>query len=166
VRQVIIRSARPDEYPAVGELRVAAYEALGLLPEGSGYAATLRSFGFGGDCTVLVAVDEAGGILGTITLEPFEPSSELARDETEADIRAFAVAPNTQGGGVGRQLLLAVMESGAKQGLRRLRLCTRPAMEAAQHLYAAAGFTRTPELDFEPFPGISLRAYELALPLG
>jgi hypothetical protein len=37
-------------------------------------------------------------------------------------------------------------------------------MKAAQHLYAAAGFSRTPELDFEPVPGISLRAYELALP--
>jgi hypothetical protein len=39
----------------VGELRVAAYRALGLLPEGSGYAETLRGFGFGGDCVVLVA---------------------------------------------------------------------------------------------------------------
>jgi ribosomal protein S18 acetylase RimI-like enzyme len=163
---VIIRDVRPDEYLAVGELRVAAYQALGLLPEDSEYAETLRGFGFNGDCTVLVAVDEAGGILGTITLEPFEPSSELAQDETEADIRAFAVAPQAQGSGVGRQLLLAVIESAAKQGLRRLRLCTQPAMKAAQRLYAAAGFSRTPELDFEPLPGVSLQAYELALPLG
>jgi ribosomal protein S18 acetylase RimI-like enzyme len=163
---MIIRDARPDEYPVVGKLRVAAYESLGLLPEGSGYAETLRGFGFGGDCTVLVAVDEAdGGILGTITLEPFATSSELARDETEADLRAFAVAPQAQGRGVGWQLLLAVVESASRQGVRRLRLCTRPAMRAAQHLYAAAGFSRTPELDFEPIPGVSLQAYELALPL-
>jgi ribosomal protein S18 acetylase RimI-like enzyme len=166
VLQVIIRDARPDEYPVVGELRVAAYQALGLLPEGSGYAGTLRGFGFGGGCTVLVAVDEAdGGMLGTITLEPFAPSSELARDETEADLRAFAVALQAQGRGVGRQLLLAVVEAASKQGMRRLRLCTRPAMRAAQHLYASAGFSRTPELDFEPIPGVSLQAYELALPL-
>jgi ribosomal protein S18 acetylase RimI-like enzyme len=161
---VIIRDARPDEFPVIGELRVAAYQAHGLLPEG-GYAETLRGFGFGGDCTVLVAVDEAGGgILGTITLEPFAPSSELARDESEADLRAFAVAPQAQGRGVGWQLLLAVVESASKQGVRRLRLCTRPAMQAAQHLYAAAGFSRTPELDFEPVPGVGLRAYELPLP--
>ena len=65
-----IREARPDEYAAVGELRVVAYRALGLLPEGSGYAETLRGFGFADGCVVLVAVDEAGsGILGTITLE-------------------------------------------------------------------------------------------------
>lgn len=153
----------------VGELRVAAYRALGLLPEGSGYAETLRKFGFDGDCAVLVAAGETAGeadrILGTITLEPFDPASELARDETEADIRAFAVAPRAQGQGVGRELLLAVIECAEKRGLRRLRLCTQPAMKAAQHLYAATGFARTPELDFEPVPGITLRAYELPLPL-
>jgi ribosomal protein S18 acetylase RimI-like enzyme len=167
VRHVIIRSARPGEHAVVGELRVAAYRALGLLPEGSAYAETLRSFGFSGDNEVLVAADEAGnGILGTITLEPFGPASELAKDDTEADIRAFAVAPSAQGQGVGRELLFAVIERAEKRGMRRLLLCTRPAMEAAQHLYVTVGFSRTPELDFTPVPGITLRAYELALPPG
>src|SRR6267378_7261320 len=87
VHHVIIRDARPDEHAAVGELRVSAYRALGLLAEGSGYADTLRGFGFGGDAMVLVAVDETDdSILGTITLEPFDPSSELAKDDTEADV--------------------------------------------------------------------------------
>jgi hypothetical protein len=44
-----------------------------------------------------------------------------------------------------------------------LRLCTQPAMNAAQALYASSGFTRTPELDFEPAPGVTLRAYSLPL---
>jgi ribosomal protein S18 acetylase RimI-like enzyme len=162
---VIIREPRPDEYVAVGELRVAAYRALGLLPEGSGYAETLREFGFADGCVVLVAVSEPQtGILGTITLEPFGLASELAQDETEADIRAFAVAPRAQGQGVGRNLLLAVIECAGKRGVCFLRLCTRPAMKAAQHLYTRTGFSRTPDLDFEPGPGIILRAYELALP--
>jgi GNAT superfamily N-acetyltransferase len=162
---VIIRDARPEEYGAVGELRVTAYRGEGLLPEGSRYAEILREFGFDGDCAVLVAADEAGsGILGTITLEPFGPASELARDETEADIRAFGVAPEAQGRGVGRKLLLAVIECADKRGLRRLRLCTQSAMKAAQHLYATTGFVRTPDLDFEPAPGVFLRAYELVVP--
>ena len=170
VRQVIIRDARPDEAAAVGELRVAAYRALGLLPAGSEYAQTLRALGFDGDRgdrAVLVAADEAGNqILGTVTLESFEPGSELAKDQTEADVRAFAVAPRAQGQGVGRELLLAVIERAEKRGLRRLRLCTQPAMRAAQHLYVTTGFRRTPDLDWEPRPGLILRAYELALPLG
>jgi ribosomal protein S18 acetylase RimI-like enzyme len=169
VRQVIIRDARPDERAAVGELRVAAYRALGLLPDGSEYAQTLRGLGFEGergDCAVLVAVGEAGNqILGTVTLEPFEPGSELAKDDTEADLRAFAVAPHAQGQGVGRELLLAVIERAENRGVRRLRLCTQPAMRAAQHLYETTGFSRTPDLDWEPRPGLILRAYELPLPL-
>jgi len=162
---VIIREARPDEHAAVGELRVVAYRTLGLLPEGSGYAETLRGFGFADDCVVLVAASEAANsILGTITLEPFGPANELAQDETEADIRAFAVAPQAQGQGVGRKLLLAVIECAGKRGVCRLRLCTQAAMKAAQHLYTRTGFSRTPDLDFEPVPGITLRAYELVLP--
>jgi GNAT superfamily N-acetyltransferase len=162
VRHVMIRDVRADECPLVGELRVAAYRALGLLPEGSAYTETLRGFGFDGECTVLVACDEAdGGILGTITVEPFGPHSELARDETEADVRAFAVAPGAQGRGIGRELLAAAVECAAKRGVILLRLCTQPAMQAAQALYATAGFTRTPELDFEPAPGVTLRAYSL-----
>jgi ribosomal protein S18 acetylase RimI-like enzyme len=169
VRQVIIREARPDERAAVGELRVAAYRALGLLPDGSEYAQTLRRLGFDGDrggCTVLVAADDAGDqILGTVMLEAFEPGSELAKDDTEADVRAFAVAPHAQGQGVGRELLLALIEHADKRGVRRLRLCTQPAMRAAQHLYVTTGFSRTPDLDWEPRPGLILRAYELSLPL-
>jgi sugar lactone lactonase YvrE/GNAT superfamily N-acetyltransferase len=164
VGRVIIRDARSGEHAVVGELRVAAYRALGLLPEGSRYAETLRGFGFGGDCTVLVAVDTGeNNILGTITLQPFDPSSELAQDETEADIRAFAVAPLGQGRGVGRELLLAVIECAQKRGMRRVRLCTQPAMKAARHLYETTGFSRTPDLDFEPAPGLTLQAFELTL---
>jgi ribosomal protein S18 acetylase RimI-like enzyme len=164
VHHVIIRDATVGEYPLVGELRVAAYQACGLLPEGIDYAQVLRGFGFDGDCAVLVAVDEAdGGILGTIALEPFGPESELAQDETEADLRAFAVAPDAQGRGVGRELLAAAIHRAAGRGVGRLRLCTRPTMKAAQRLYAAAGFARTPELDFEPVPGVRLSAYELAV---
>ena len=148
----------------MGELRVSAYRELGLLSGEDGYAQTLRGFGFGGDCTVLVAIDDvAEAVLGTITLEPFDRDSELARDATEADIRAFAVASQAQGKGVGRRLLEAVIECARQRGLRRLRLCTQPAMVAAQHLYVATGFSRTPELDFSPMADLTLRAYELDL---
>jgi ribosomal protein S18 acetylase RimI-like enzyme len=165
---VIIREVRPGEQARVGELRVTAYRSIGLLPEGSVYADTLRGFGFGfeGDCTVLVAVDAAGEIVGTVAFEPFSPGSELARDDAEADVRAFAVSARSQGQGVGRRLLTAVVEYAADRGIRTLRLCTQPAMTTAQRLYAAAGFVRTPDFDFEPVPGLTLRAYELTLAPG
>lgn len=162
---MIIREVRQDEHEAVGELRVTAYQALGLLPEGSGYAETLRDLGFDDHCEVIIAADEAGDVvLGTVTIEPFGPCSELARNEAEADIRALAVSPSAQGQGIGRELLLAVIERAREHGVRTLRLCTQPAMTTAQHLYATAGFSRTPELDSEPVPGVLLLAYVLPLP--
>ncbi len=148
----------------MGELRVSAYQAQDLLAPEGGYSETLRVFGFDGRCTVLVADDEAGGLLGTVAYEPFGPDSELARDAAEAEIRAFAVDVRAQGQGIGGQLLSAVTGYAAAHGIRTLRLCTQPAMLAAQHLYARAGFTRTPERDFEPAPGVILRAYQLPLP--
>ena len=167
MHQVIIRDVRPDEHAAVGELRVSAYRARGSLSAGSRYAETLRGFGFAGGYTVLVAVDEGDdSALGTITLEWFGPDSELAKDGTEADVRAFAVAVRAQGKGVGRLLLQAAIERAQRRGLRRLRLCTQPEMRTAQHLYEAAGFARTPEFDFAPVPGLLLCAYELDLRAG
>ncbi|HTR90336.1 MAG TPA: GNAT family N-acetyltransferase [Trebonia sp.] len=73
----------------------------------------------------------------------------------------FAAA---QGRGVGRELLDALIKLAGTSGVRRLRLCTLSPMKAAQHLYETAGFTRTPDLDWEPAPGVALRAYELAVP--
>ncbi len=162
---MIIRAAQSDERELIGELRVAAYRDSGFVSEGAGYAETLRNFGFDDGCVILVAVcdDGSDGLLGTVALELFGPHSELARDETEADVRAFAVASGTQGRGVGRALLSAVTDLGRQRGLRTLRLCTQPAMLAAQHLYEKAGFARTPALDWSPVPGLTLRAYELPL---
>ena len=68
--------------------------------------------------------------------------------------------------GLEKSTMTGLVNRAEKRGLRRLRLCTQPAMRAAQHLYAATGFSRTPELDFEPVPGLTLRAFELALPVG
>lgn len=157
----MIREVRDGERSAVGDLRVSAYRALGLLS--GGYAETLRGFGFGDDCLILVAADSGGRLAGTITVEWFGPHSELAADDTEADVRAFAVDAGAQGRGTGRALLTAAVEHAAKRGLRRLRLCTQPQMEKAQRLYAAAGFTRTPDLDWQPAGGPFLQAYLLEL---
>jgi ribosomal protein S18 acetylase RimI-like enzyme len=159
---VTIREVRDDERAAVGELRVAAYRASGLLSDG--YAEALRGFGFGGDCLILVAAGEDDRLAGTIAVEWFGPHSELAKDDTEADIRAFAVDAGAQGQGTGRALLAAAVEYAAKRGLSRIRLCTQPEMKTAQRLYAAAGFTRTPGLDWRPPGGPFLQAYVLELP--
>jgi ribosomal protein S18 acetylase RimI-like enzyme len=177
-RAVAIRDARPEELAAVGEIRVSAYVAGGFLSPDSGYAPRLRALGSSGEGTVLVAIAGAGDggaagdggpaaddgrIVGTVMLVMPPQTSEIAAPD-EAEIRALAVAPGTQGMGVGRALLQAVVDRAARHGARALVLSTQPEMRAAHRLYEDAGFTRQPSRDWSPEPGLTLLAYDLALP--
>ncbi|MGH3166973.1 MAG: GNAT family N-acetyltransferase [Trebonia sp.] len=180
---MIVREMLPGEAEAVGALRVDAYSGGGFLSAGTGYADTLRALGFGGGgsggpdrsggsghATVFVAAEGApdgnggaGELLGTVMLEAWHAASEVSQGPDEAEVRAFAVAPRAQGRGVGRALMLAVIDAAAASGARRLLLSTRPEMRAAQHLYHSLGFVRAPELDWAPVAGVSLLGFILPL---
>jgi len=71
--------------------------------------------------------------------------------------------PEVRGSGLGRALLTSVIDRAAADGVRRLVLLTQPDMKAAHHLYETAGFTRLPERDWSPEPGVTLLAYALDL---
>jgi len=172
---VEIRDARPDEFDELGDVRVAAYRADGFLAPQSTYAPTLRALGADGLDVVLVAVDDRdpesghGRILGTVMLQGPGQGGEMLQGPEEAEIRALAVAPEAQGTGLGRRLLGAVIARAAAAGIRRVLLLTQPDMKAAQHLYEQAGFSRLPDRDWSPEPGLTLLAYALDLekePLG
>jgi ribosomal protein S18 acetylase RimI-like enzyme len=203
---VMIREARPDEWAAVGDLRVAAYAAGGFL--NPGYAPELRALGTQGDGTVLVAVPEdgppggsadggtaggsedggtadapadggtaagsgdgpgrglangAGLIAGTIMLVTWPLAGELVGGPDEAEIRALAVAPGVQNGGVGTGLLLTALNWAELAGARRVVLSTLPGMRAAHRLYERNGFRRLPDRDWSPRAGVQLLAYSLEL---
>jgi ribosomal protein S18 acetylase RimI-like enzyme len=160
---VEIRDARPTEYDEVGDVRVAAYRADRFLSPQSTYAPTLRALGADGFGEVLVAVDGSGRILGTVMLQGWPHAGEIVAGPEEAEIRALAVAPEAQGTGLGGRLLAAVIARAAAVGVRRLLLLTQPDMKAAQHLYERAGFSRLPDRDWSPEPGVTLLAYTLDL---
>lgn len=188
---VMIREARPGEWAAVGDLRVAAYEAGGFL--NPGYAPELRALGTQGDGTVLVAApadgppggttagttagltagsgagpgrglaNGAGPIAGTIMLVTWPLAGELVGGPDEAEIRALAVAPGVQNGGVGTGLLLTALNWAELAGARRVVLSTLPEMRAAHRLYERNGFRRLPDRDWSPRAGVQLLAYSLEL---
>ena len=157
-----IRDARPDEFDEVGDVRLAAYVADGFLSPQSTYAPMLRALGADGHSLVLVAVRD-GRILGTVMLQGGPAPGETVAGPGEAEIRALAVVPEVRGSGLGRALLTSVMDRAAADGVRRLVLLTQPDMKAAHHLYETAGFTRLPERDWSPEPGLTLLAYALDL---
>ncbi len=170
---VIVRTALPGELPAIGDLRVAAYEAGDFLSDASHYTETLRALGGDGTGQILAAVPESDprpasreDLMGTVMLEWWPGGGHVAQSADEAEIRALAVDPRAQGRGVGRALLRAAAERATAAGICRLVLCTQTTMLAAQRLYISEGYRRLPERDWSPVPGFTLLSYgrDLAVP--
>ena len=140
--------ARPEEYAAAGNLVVDAYRRLPDAGQTSAYEPRLRDVaGRAAVATVLVAVAADGMLLGSATY--VDSPGELAEsgDDRDAHIRMLAVAPASQGKGVGRALVNACIERARAAGKHRILLKTRPSMTAAHRLYEGLGFRRESSLD-------------------
>jgi ribosomal protein S18 acetylase RimI-like enzyme len=160
---VLIRDATPAEMTQVGNVRVTAYLAGQHLSANSGYEQRLRELGADGVGDVLVAVDAGGEITGTVMLQPWPHAGKVVTGPDEAEIRALAVLPRAQGGGLGQALLDAVIDRARVRRVRHLVLFTQCDMVVAHQLYARTGFTRLTDRDWAPSPGNLLLAYGLAL---
>jgi ribosomal protein S18 acetylase RimI-like enzyme len=64
---------------------------------------------------------------------------------------------------VGELLVRECLDRARAAGKRRMVLSTDPRMAAAHRLYTRLGFTRLPERDWAPRPGIDLLVYALEL---
>ncbi len=155
-----VRPVRPEEVAEAGALVEAAYTAGGLLDNDRGYGAHVRDVaGRVGDVPVLVAVRN-GRIVGSVTIAPHGSAhSELAR-EGEVEFRYLGVAPEAWGSGVATRLVAAVEDYAVDTGAERLVLCVISDNVAAERVYQRIGFTRVPERDWEPAPGILLRVWQ------
>ena len=159
---VTVRLARPAEYAAVGELTGAVYDAEGFAH--GDYLPVLRDAASrAATADLLVAVDAAGRLLGTVTcILGGTPYADVARPG-EAEFRMLAVRPEARGEGIGELLVRACIARAWDAGARRLVISTQPEMATAHRLYERLGFTRSPERDWSPEPGVDLRTYTLEL---
>lgn len=160
---VTVRPVHSDEYDKVGDLVMAAYGA--LRPVRGPYEDEIRSVAeraAGAD--VLVAVDDSGELLGTVTFVSGHGSyaREIARGG-EAEFRMLAVAPQAQGRGVGRALVEECLRRARALRMDRLVLSSGDWMTSAHRLYENCRFRRTPERDWEPAPHVRLVTYALDL---
>lgn len=154
-----VRPAHPREYRAIGELTAAAYLADGLLAPGDAYLTELADVAHRAEhAELLVAVDESG-LLGSVTIvHPGTHYSEIARGG-ELEFRMLATTPAARGRGVGEALTRAVLDRARSSGAEAVVMSSLDAMRAAHRLYVRLGFTRVPERDREPLPGLWLRAF-------
>ncbi|GAA1230350.1 GNAT family N-acetyltransferase [Oryzihumus leptocrescens] len=159
-----VRPAEPRDHDAVGALTVRAYVDDGHIPADADYTVRLADAGGrAADALLLVAVDEDDEPVGTVTFAVAgSPMAELSR-EGEAEFRMLAVSPRARGRGVGEALVRACLDEARRAGARTVVLSTQPRMTAAHRIYERLGFTRTPERDWSPVPGVDLLAYRLDL---
>jgi ribosomal protein S18 acetylase RimI-like enzyme len=165
--EVTIRPAREAELPAVGRLTYEAYLAEGYLAgrEDGYYAGQLADARPRyEEAELLVAVDDADTLLGTVTIAgPGSPWRETGTEE-QLEFRMLAVSPAAQGRGVGEALTRRVLETAASRGFTSVAMSTSVKMQTAHRLYERLGFRRTPELDWSPEPDVPLITYRLDLP--
>jgi ribosomal protein S18 acetylase RimI-like enzyme len=75
----------------------------------------------------------------------------------------LAVDPAVRDRGVGEALVRTCLDRARAAGKARMVLSTDPRMTAAHRLYGRLGFSRLPERDWTPVPGVELRVYALDL---
>ncbi|MET9633949.1 GNAT family N-acetyltransferase [Lentzea sp. NPDC006480] len=163
---LIIRPATEADLPAVGSVTVEAYRVNGYLEGTDDYADTLAdSAARFRDAELLVAVDESGAVLGSVTVvHPGTPYAEISQPG-ELEFRMLSVAASARGRGVGEALVRTVIDRARAAGVGQVVLSSSEKMAAAHRLYERLGFTRLPERDWAPLPGVKLMAYAYGMPL-
>ena len=161
----IVRRATPADLPRIGRLGALLVEEhydfdprrfLAARPRTpADYASFMSAQLEDPDMTVLVA-DENGDVVG-YAYAAVEGHDYMALRGPAGVLHDVVVDPEHRGRGVGRLLLDAALQFLRSRGAPRVVLSTAARNEAAQRLFASAGFRRTMvemtrELD-DPAPG-------------
>jgi GNAT superfamily N-acetyltransferase len=155
-----VRRAHPEELAAAGAVVAQAY-LLDGHDEESYLPVLADAASRAEDGEVLVALDGAGQVLGSVTFAaPPSPLAELSRDD-EAEFRMLGVSPTARGRGVGTALVQACVDRAKALGKAGIVICTEPEMRSAHRIYERFGFVRDPERDWRPLPDLPLLAYQL-----
>jgi ribosomal protein S18 acetylase RimI-like enzyme len=154
-----VETASPEDYPRIAELTVDAYVGDGLAPER--YVPTLADVASRARAAeLLVARDDTGRIVGSVALVLSGEFGEILASDEEAGFRMLSVDRSARGQGIGDLLVRACLDRARAAGRTRMVLSTDVRMTAAHRLYERLGFSRLPERDWSPIPGVDLLAYQ------
>ncbi len=87
--------------------------------------------------TLLLARDDLGRVVGTLTLVVFRTTTEL-----RARIEDVVVDESARGKGLGEELVREALRLAQERGARSVNLTSRPDRAAANRLYERIGFER------------------------
>ncbi|UAK29718.1 GNAT family N-acetyltransferase [Nocardia asteroides] len=159
--EVVVRTARPQDYEAVGELTVEVYVGEGYVRPDSPYVHELADTARRAtSARVLVAV-HADRVVGSLTVaRPGTPYAETALPD-ELEFRMLAVARSARGLGAGTALVRSVIDTARAEGFAAVALTTMPAMAHARRIYDRFGFRPVPSRDWHTTVGDPLHVLRL-----
>lgn len=156
-RSYRVRAATEGDLPGVRRCLRAAFEVYRAAYTRAAFRDTVLDAGSAKrrfqEMRILVAVDRAGAVVGTIAWRRTSP--------TEAHLRGMAVVPAQQGTGVAQSLLDRVLADLVRAGVRRVTLNTTPPLRRAARFYRRNGFRRSGRT--ADFFGMVLTGYVRAL---
>jgi ribosomal protein S18 acetylase RimI-like enzyme len=153
-----VEQARPDDFARIAQLTVDVYVGGGLATPA--YAPELADVaGRAERAELLVVRDPGGRVVGSVALVLTGEFGNVITSDEEAAFRMLVVDPAAQGQGIGELLVTTCLERARAAGKRRMVISTDPLMTAAHRLYERLGFTRLPERDWRPQPGVDLLVY-------
>jgi ribosomal protein S18 acetylase RimI-like enzyme len=157
-----VSPAGPADFDRIADLSVRVYVGGGLASEG--YTSELADVaGRASRAELLVVRNDNGHVVGSVALVLTGDFGEVTTSDEEAAFRMLVVDPEAQGRGLGTLLVTTCLDRARAAGKRRMVIATGTRMTAAQRLYERLGFTRLPERDWSPVPGIDLIVYSREL---
>jgi ribosomal protein S18 acetylase RimI-like enzyme len=157
VESLRVEPATPADFARIAELTAGVYRDEGLAPEE--YQRELRDVAGRAERAELLVARDGDALVGSVALVLDGDFREISDSDDEAAFRMLVVDPGVRGRGVGELLVRACLDRARAAGKRRMVLSTDPGMRAAHRLYERLGFTRLPERDWSPLPGVHLMAY-------
>lgn len=158
-----VRAALPDDFDAVGDLLVRAYEAAWGPTGWDEYRRELLDLAARSDLCETLVVISGGAVAGTVALVPTESPMRVVSDPTALEIRMLGVDPDMQRQGAATMLIAACAALARAQGLRSLVLQSDEDLTAARAVYEHLAFRRRPELDVSVDAKYDALGYDLPL---
>ncbi len=166
-----IRNARPEEFPALGQLMVRVYSRLEGFPTAEEQPLYYEMLAHIGELTkkpateLLVAVSKSGDLAGGVVyfsdMQYYGSGGAATQEKNASGFRLLAVAPSSRGQGVGKLLTAECIRKAREDGNAQVVIHTTKAMEIAWKMYEKFGFTRSEDLDFmqEKLPVFGFRLH-------
>ncbi len=154
-----IRSAGPGEWVVVADLAVAAYTVGGGMAGDDPYLEMLRDTASRAASSDVLVATVAGRICGSVTWCPPGAAHREISADSEGEFRMLAVSPAARGHGIGTALVRHCLGLAARLGLDAVVASSDGWMTQAHRIYRRLGFERTPELDWQPRPDLTLLTF-------